>query len=273
MRSLPHALGHKLMRTEDCEAETRMVNPKRKILHAGFTLVELMIALLLGIFLIGAIVLTFVANQNSTRDAEALSRIQESVRISSEYLVRDARNASFRDEDVMLISQESAIRSAYARTVDGALRLRYAGQGHCAQPFTEIRLIENEYSVNDAGELICIGRSVPRDASVLSTLELARVDGVAVEAVGPVVLAAGVQGVEFEFICPADEPNCFSCSGGDCRCELVQNQADTSCLGVTMTLDFQGLRAMGGGGREDRSVALTAAFRNVVLQRIIEGLD
>jgi len=260
------------MRTDDYKEAVRMDHRQTTIVEAGFTLVELMIALVLSTFLISAIGLTFLANQSSTRDAEALSRIQESVRIASEYLVRDARNASFRDEDVMLISQERAIRSAYARTVDGALRIRYAGQGHCAQPFTQIRLIENEYSVNANGELICIGRSVPRDVSVSNTLEIARVDGLAVEAVGPVVLATGVQGVQFEFLCPDNASNCFSCAGGNCRCELIQNQASTSCLGVIMTLEFEGLRSMGGVGRENRSVALTAAFRNVVLQRIVEGL-
>jgi len=236
-----------------------------------------MIALVLGTFLIGAVILTYLNNQATTRDSEDLSRIQENIRIASEYLVRDVRNAAFRDEDVVLISHERAIRTAFARISDGALRVRYAGQGHCAEAFTDIRLIENEYSVNNAGELVCVGRSVPRDTPVANTVEL-QVNGADVDASEAVVLATGIEGIAFEFICPAGQPNCGSCdAGGNCRCALAQTlegrQDNPACLGVRISPEFEGLRPMGGGTRETRSTELVATFRNIILQRIIDGLE
>ena len=239
--------------------------------HRGFTLVELMIALVLGTFLIGAVVLTYLNNQAATRDSEDLSRVQENIRIASQYLVRDVRNAGFRDEDLMLVSHERAIRAAFARISDGALRVRYAGQGHCAEAFTEIRLIENEYFVNNDGELVCVGRSVPWDTPVADTVDLAAVPS------DPVVLVTGVEGIAYEFICPSDNQNCASCVAGNCRCELAQTadgrRANPACLGVRISAEFEGLRAMGGGAREARSIELIGTFRNVVLQRIIDGLE
>ena len=64
----------------------------------GFTLIELMIALVLSLFLLGAILLIFFSAQNSANRAEQLSRVQENIRFASDLIVRDVRNAGFRDD-------------------------------------------------------------------------------------------------------------------------------------------------------------------------------
>jgi len=60
---------------------------------AGFTLVELMIALVLGLLVIAGVGSVFLANQNAYRTNVALGEAQESARISFEFLARDIRSA------------------------------------------------------------------------------------------------------------------------------------------------------------------------------------
>lgn len=59
----------------------------------GVTLVELLIGVSLGIVIVGAIVSTFVANKQSYRATEGLSRVQENARLVFELLTRDLRAA------------------------------------------------------------------------------------------------------------------------------------------------------------------------------------
>lgn len=60
---------------------------------AGFTLVELMIALLLGSLVIAGVGSVFLANQNAYRTNVALGEVQESARTSFEFLARELRSA------------------------------------------------------------------------------------------------------------------------------------------------------------------------------------
>ena len=59
----------------------------------GFTLVELMVAMLLGLIVIGGVVSVFLANQQSYRTNEALSEVQDGSRIAFEMMAQDIRNA------------------------------------------------------------------------------------------------------------------------------------------------------------------------------------
>ena len=59
----------------------------------GFTLVELMVALLLGLIVIGGATSIMLANRQSYRTNEALSQVQESARTAFELLARDLRQA------------------------------------------------------------------------------------------------------------------------------------------------------------------------------------
>lgn len=60
---------------------------------AGFTLVEVMIALVLGLLVIAGVGSVFLANQNAYRSNVALGEIQESARTSFEFLAREIRSA------------------------------------------------------------------------------------------------------------------------------------------------------------------------------------
>lgn len=64
-----------------------------RTLH-GFTLVELMIAMVLGLLVVGATIGVFLSNQQTYRINEGLSQIQESARTSFEILGRELRQAA-----------------------------------------------------------------------------------------------------------------------------------------------------------------------------------
>ncbi|MCX7659495.1 MAG: PilW family protein [Caldimonas manganoxidans] len=59
----------------------------------GIGLVELMVALLLGLFIVGGVINLFVANRQAFRSTEQLTRLQESARVSFELMARSLREA------------------------------------------------------------------------------------------------------------------------------------------------------------------------------------
>lgn len=67
----------------------------RKTSHAGFSLIELMIALLLGLILMAGISQVFVNSQQSYRVTEERSRLQENARFGFEFLTRNIREAGY----------------------------------------------------------------------------------------------------------------------------------------------------------------------------------
>lgn len=61
----------------------------------GFSLIELMIALVLGVFLIGGVIQVFLSNKTNYRFTEALTRLQENGRFALETMARDIRMAGY----------------------------------------------------------------------------------------------------------------------------------------------------------------------------------
>ena len=60
---------------------------------AGFTLVELMVAMLLGLVVIAGVTSVFLANQRAHRTNVALGDVQDNTRIAFEMMARDIRDA------------------------------------------------------------------------------------------------------------------------------------------------------------------------------------
>jgi type IV pilus assembly protein PilW len=60
---------------------------------AGFSLIELMVSVVLGIFLVGGVVTIFSANQQNFAVNDNLSRLQESARFAYEQMNREVRDA------------------------------------------------------------------------------------------------------------------------------------------------------------------------------------
>ena len=76
----------------------------------------------------------------------------------------------------------------------------------------------------------------------------------------PVGLVRGLTGIAFQKICPD--------GGTECVCDELSD-FDNSCIGVRVALQFEGMRDMDASGSfDDRSIELTAAFRNIILDRV-----
>jgi type IV pilus assembly protein PilW len=71
----------------------RPATPRTTRRQAGFSLVELMIALVLGLILIIGAASVYVTNQQAARTNEGLARLQESGRIAFELMSREMRQA------------------------------------------------------------------------------------------------------------------------------------------------------------------------------------
>ena len=69
--------------------------PRRAVL--GFTLIELMVALVLGLVISGAALVVFVTNRQTYAATESLGRIQENARTGFELMARDLRQAAGND--------------------------------------------------------------------------------------------------------------------------------------------------------------------------------
>ena len=72
-----------------------MPQSKCERLQGGFTLVELMVAMLISLLLMGGVIQVFSSSSKSYRNHEGLSRIQENGRFAMEFLTREIRMADF----------------------------------------------------------------------------------------------------------------------------------------------------------------------------------
>jgi len=100
----------------------------------GFTLVELMIAMLLGLILIGGVVSVFLANKQSYRTNEALSQIQDGSRVAFELLARDIRQAG---------GTPCGNTTRVANVLNGATGNWYAGWGQPVFGVTDATTVNN----------------------------------------------------------------------------------------------------------------------------------
>jgi type IV pilus assembly protein PilW len=62
----------------------------------GLTLIEIMISLLLGVFLLGGVIGIFINTKQTYRVQDALSRLQENGRYAIEFIARDIRMTDYR---------------------------------------------------------------------------------------------------------------------------------------------------------------------------------
>jgi type IV pilus assembly protein PilW len=68
---------------------------KNRLLPIGLSLIEIMIALLIGALLLGGILQIFIGSKQTYRMQEALSRLQENGRFALDYLANDIRMAGY----------------------------------------------------------------------------------------------------------------------------------------------------------------------------------
>jgi len=91
----------------------------------GFSLIELMISMLLGLILIAGVGTLFAGSRQAYRSDEALARLQETVRVAFEFVSRDLRAAGYYgcfdglQDPINTLNDSSGYRYDYARAVQG----------------------------------------------------------------------------------------------------------------------------------------------------------
>jgi type IV pilus assembly protein PilW len=107
----------------------------RRTAQAGFTLVELMVAMTLGMVLMVVISNVFVASKESYRTTEDMSRLQENARFAVTHLGRVLRMASYVDDPTAVSVTRASIFGAAPAvtgtegggTVSDSVTVRYQG--------------------------------------------------------------------------------------------------------------------------------------------------
>ena len=87
---------------------------------AGFTLIEIMISLIVGAFLIGGVLQIFLNTQKTYRMQENLSRIQENGRFALEFISRDVRMAGYLGCNAN-VSLVNTLTAAFLHSFDKAI--------------------------------------------------------------------------------------------------------------------------------------------------------
>ncbi len=223
----------------------------------GFTLIELMVSMVISAFLIGGILLMQSSGRAASMESEQLSRVQENIRFTSDFLVRELRNAGFRDELSLKIDMFNEFTTQGFANVnaDGdEITIRMSGARSCGNVVPVGAqlgsLITNRYFVEN-GSLMCQGTMRVPDPppGVPDTTVFA-----------PIALANGIQDISFAVQCPGGPP-CTCTLWGFAQTQLEQDSLNTTCHSVLVDLTFEG-----AGNPVD--VQLRAAFRNVVLGRL-----
>lgn len=78
-------------------------------IQGGFSLIELMIAMSLGLILIGGVISVFLASSQTYRLQDAMFRVQESGRFALDIMLRDLRDAGFQNLLPVDSSRDSSI--------------------------------------------------------------------------------------------------------------------------------------------------------------------
>lgn len=136
--------------------------------QSGMSIVELMVAMLIALFLIGGLIQIFLGNREAFRTQQNLQRLQENARAAASNLAAVIANAGFhadpRDEADMIFP---ASNRAIEGTGDGSgsadsITVRYQNDGSLRDCLGRVDgspdapvMVTNEYSIDASGSLLC----------------------------------------------------------------------------------------------------------------------
>ena len=144
-----------------------IVFPKRR--QAGFSLVELMVALLLGSIVVVAAVSLFTTNQRTFQLQQGVSDVQQQGRFVLDYMAQDLRRMGYRVADAYLTAPANINGVAVPGSENGTgfnqsdrLSFQYEGTVDCEGDVAAIEdLIGVTYWVNANAQLMCMGTVDP----------------------------------------------------------------------------------------------------------------
>ncbi len=91
----------------------------------GISLIEIMLALLIGLFLLGGLIQMFISSKQTYKVQDAMSRVQENGRFAMDFLIRDIRGAgswgcfSNTIKVIPLLNKGTAVFDNYAAGIEG----------------------------------------------------------------------------------------------------------------------------------------------------------
>jgi type IV pilus assembly protein PilW len=165
----------------------------RRILHveAGLTLVELMIAMAIGLLLVLLIGTLFVGSKQTYRTQEGLARVQESGRFVMESLGRNMREAGYTKFSAPIAAVAGAtleqkftasVGSAFSR-IPNAIAAADGGAGadsitltsdsdkDCLNGVAPLGRAVNKFSINASKQLECLGNASATPQALLDDVE------------------------------------------------------------------------------------------------------
>ncbi|MCG5513285.1 PilW family protein [Ectothiorhodospira shaposhnikovii] len=134
----------------------------------GLSLVELMVALLIGLILLVGVVNVFLGNQVSYRESQRLSQLQESIGYAVDFIARDVRGASgvVWDENAGVLAVTRSRDTQWCNVGAGDQALVYFVQGNAlfcgASTANAVALVP---AVEDASLDVTLLPADPLDAS------------------------------------------------------------------------------------------------------------
>lgn len=168
-----NTLGTKSMRiTHSAMGKQSMKSLSRSSIRA-FTLVEMMVAMLIGLIIIAGIVMLFVSSKQTYRLNTAMTHVHDNGRFAMGYLVSDLRKAGWVDSDDVTVDGHSLaapfdqLKDNVAVTggqASDALTVRYYGEENCIGDKPSDGIVQNEYQLvataDGLPELKCNGASL-----------------------------------------------------------------------------------------------------------------
>lgn len=140
----------------------------------GLSIVELMVALAVGMVLIAGILQVFLSSKNTYAVNQAMSRVQENGRFALEFVARSARQAGYTDPNQKVEKRPYAIMPSGVRcTLTGAARASCSANGVDLQSDTisfafQPAVNSDGNRVDCAGDVVAEGKVVVSSFSVLA---------------------------------------------------------------------------------------------------------
>ena len=150
--------------------------PMKSLNHTNtkaFTLVEMMVAMLIGLIIIAGIMMLFVSSKQTYRLNTAMTHVHDNGRFAMNYLVSDLRKAGWVDSDIETVDGHS-LAAPFDQLEDNvdvtggqasdALTVRYYGEENCIGDKPSDGIVQNQYqleaTVDGLPELKCNGASL-----------------------------------------------------------------------------------------------------------------
>lgn len=146
----------------------------------AFTLVEMMVAMLIGLIIIAGIVMLFVSSKQTYRLNTAMTHVHDNGRFAMNYLVSDLRKAGWVDSDIETVDGHSLaapfdqlkdnVAVSGGQASDG-LTVRYYGEENCIGDKPSDGIVQNQYQLEPTAdglpELKCNGASLIKNVESL----------------------------------------------------------------------------------------------------------